>query len=883
MVVDADSGFPIAYRRLCRRLFACCTLAFTLALVPQHASLAQQGVVSGRVVDAQVAEPLSEVTVEIVTGGGRLIGSATTGDAGEFRLTNIPSGEYSLVISRFGYETRRIDGIRVRDAAVSLGEVEMTSRTFRLNPVIVTASRDEERAFDAPAAVYTVETRRIEERPATTAVEHVREAPAVDVMQSGMARNAVALRGFNSVANYTTMVLIDDRQSSVPSLRLNAFNMLSATDEDIERIEVVLGPGSAVYGPNTANGVLHIITRSPLDHQGSSVSVTGGERNLFQTTLRHAGLIGENLGYKVSGFYFQGDEWKYVDPVEQLNRDIAISQGADPDTLLIGRRDFDTGRFSAEARIDLRPSERSELSLSGGYHRLTSSLEQTLTTTAQALGWSSSYVQGRLFLNELFAQLYVNWSDTHDTYLLRTGDRLVDHSSLYAGQVRHATNVGDVQRFTYGADLFQTIPRTDGTIHGRNEDDDNVTEIGGYLQSETRLSPALDLIAAARLDYHSRVVDDLVFSPRVGLVFEPITEQNFRLTYNRSFNRPSTARLSVDIVASPTLAGLPYAILAETPGDGFTFRRDCSSPLVEPGLCMRSPFTPEGLGGPAQYFPLDATLFWDAAVQVVAAANPEVGAILGMMEQPDASQVGTLMRQLDPATGALEEVGDAFDVKPLKSSITTTLEAGYKGLIGDRLLLGVNVYYTEVEDFMSGTLDVTPSVFMEPASLGAYVASEAARLGLPLTPDDIADLTEAVASIPVATVTPTEPPRPDTPADIILSVRNLGDIDFWGGEVGATFLATDELSFSGTYSYVSKNFWEQVSSFADIALNAPRNKALLAAAYRSARLGLSAELRGRYVEGFQMNSGVFIGPVESYTLFDAYVTYALPFSRGTEV
>ncbi|UCF20946.1 MAG: TonB-dependent receptor, partial [Gemmatimonadota bacterium] len=103
------------------------------------------------------------------------------------------------------------------------------------------------------------------------------------------------------------------------------------------------------------------------------------------------------------------------------------------------------------------------------------------------------------------------------------------------------------------------------------------------------------------------------------------------------------------------------------------------------------------------------------------------------------------------------------------------------------------------------------------------------------------------------------------------------------GEVGATFLATDELSFSGTYSYVSKNFWEQVSSFADIALNAPRNKALLAAAYRSARLGLSAELRGRYVGGFEMNSGVFIGPVESYTLFDAYVTYALPFSRGTEV
>jgi hypothetical protein len=126
---------------------------------------------------------------------------------------------------------------------------------------------------------------------------------------------------------------------------------------------------------------------------------------------------------------------------------------------------------------------------------------------------------------------------------------------------------------------------------------------------------------------------------------------------------------------------------------------------------------------------------------------------------------------------------------------------------------------------------VTPSVFMDPATLGAYIASEAARLGLPVTPEDIAALTEGVASIPVAAVTPTEPPRPESPADIILSGRNLGDVDFWGGEPSTTLLATNELSFTGTYSYVSKNFWERVSSFADISLNAPQNKALLATAY----------------------------------------------------
>jgi iron complex outermembrane receptor protein len=298
---------------------------------------------------------------------------------------------------------------------------------------------------------------------------------------------------------------------------------------------------------------------------------------------------------------------------------------------------------------------------------------------------------------------------------------------------------------------------------------------------------------------------------------------------------------------------------------------------------MRSPFTPEGLGGPTQQLPLDATLFWDAAVQVVSVANPEAGAILGMMDQPDASQVETLMRQINPATGALEEVYDAFDVVPLKSSITTTFEAGYKGLVADRLLLGVNAYYTQVQDHISSVLDVTPSVFMEPTTLGAYIASEAVRLGLPLEPDDIAALTEGMASIPVATVTPTDPPRPETPADIVLAARNLGDFDLWGGEVSATLLATNELSFSGAYSYVSKNFWERPTHFADIALNAPRNKALLATAYRIPRLGLAAELRARYVEGYPVASGIWTGSVDSYTLIDAFVTYALPFSRRTEV
>ena len=79
---------------------------------------------------------------------------------------------------------------------------------------------------------------------------------------------------------------------------------------------MVLGPGSALYGPNSADGVMHIITRSPFASQGTSVNVGMGERSLRQTGFRHAGALGDRLGYKVSAQYYTGTEWEYTDPEE---------------------------------------------------------------------------------------------------------------------------------------------------------------------------------------------------------------------------------------------------------------------------------------------------------------------------------------------------------------------------------------------------------------------------------------------------------------------------------------------------------------------------------------------------------------------------------------
>ena len=118
--------------------------------------------------------------------------------------------------------------------------------------------------LDAPARVEVVTEQEIDVRPTVTAADHLRAVPGVDVATSGIQSTNVVARGFNNVFSGALYMLSDHRIAGVPSLRVNLMHFVPSTNEDLESIEVVLGPGAALYGPNTANGVLHMLTRSPL-------------------------------------------------------------------------------------------------------------------------------------------------------------------------------------------------------------------------------------------------------------------------------------------------------------------------------------------------------------------------------------------------------------------------------------------------------------------------------------------------------------------------------------------------------------------------------------------------------------------------------------------
>ena len=919
-----------------------------------------------------------------VTGGGLEQPRGAVSDArGRYAVPALPPGTYEIRVTHIGYRTVTRPEARVEPAGTTL-DFELEAAVIDLEQSVVSASRRREKALDAPASISIVEAAEIQARPALSVSEHVRDQPGVDFARTGLVQSNVVARGFNNVFSGALLTMTDNRIARVPSLRLNAQNFIPVTNQDIERIEVVLGPGSALYGPNSANGVMHIITRSPFNSAGTSVSVGGGERSLASGSIRHAGVVGPYLGYKVSAQYYTGNDWEFVDPEEVRVREQAIGAGADADDLLIGAREEQVERASLEARVDVRPSDDLTAIYTFGYNRGTH-VEQTGLGAGQAKAWTYNFHQVRAVYRDLFVQYYRNLSDAKDTYLLRTGEPIVDKSTLDVFQAQHAWGLGDRQRFTYGLDAQFTRPSTGGTITGDNEEDDDIDEVGLYLQSETGLAPQLDLVLSLRRDSHSRL-DEAEISPRAGLVYKPQETQSFRLTWNRAFSTPSTNNLYLDILGQRDVFGLEAfaPLLGYNPKvdvraqgtyrtgqeSGFTFRRGADGrgmyrssfqPTIEGALQVMglNPGDPgyaiDDDGYIALDHPVAANVQWGIGREVVLSQLvPQLqllapGLIAGMLVQQgmDAETAQTVAQeqaaivlaalpslvpeQLPGLTNSLgrlnlvsqgfDPVADATDVPGTESTITQTLEVGYKGILSDDLVVSADVYRTTQEGFVGPLAVETPNVFLDPASLkGALEPALAAQLSNPAdadaalaaqvlgaldqislpgliegdkdgsAADELAALfASGAAQIPFGTVSP-EQAWEDHPTAVLLSYRNFGDITLYGLDLAFGWYPSETWNLTGTYSLVSEDCFqnlsgideseENCSGIDDVALNAARHKFSLGGSWRLPQYDLGLGARWRYTAGFPMNSGVYVGDVEAYNSLDLRSRYDMPFAEG---
>ena len=889
-------------------LLAILTLVFSVGTASAQQPAA--GTISGRITDKETQAPVSGATIEAVTATGRAVASAVTDADGEFRLS-APAGNYAIIVTMLGYQTYRTENVRVVSGESSLVSAALTSEAFQLNPIVVSASKHAEKAIEAPAAVAVVSEREIAERPTITPVDHLRSVPGVDVMQTGVQSSNVVVRGFNNIFSGALHALSDYRIAGVPSLRVNFLHFTPQTNDDLARMEVVLGPGSALYGPNTANGVLHMISKSPLDDQGTIVSIAGGEQSVFQGTFRTAQLLSQNLGFKVSGQYIQAEEWLYRDRGEDSVRAAlpTTDAGLQASALFpagmtleerraranrIGNRDFDIGRWSGDARLDWRGSPDWTTTLQGGVTNA-NGIELTGIGAGQVNDWKYSYAQLRTQYRGWFAQTYLNMSDAGETFLLRNGAPITDKSKVWVSQLQHTADLGTVQTFTYGADYISTMPNTNRTINGTREDDDEYNEIGAYLQSETRLHRMFDVVLAGRYDKHSRL-EDPVWSPRAALVFKPTPEHNFRATYNRAFSTPTSLNLFLDIDAGPLGALGPFGFRAHAQAPG---RAGINLHDANGNLQIRTPFA----GQPAALVTPNIGNIYQNQVTAIslAAALPAslVTYMRGLAADPAFATSQSLIL-LDPLTNkALPFANNAVnDIGGIEESTTSTIEFGYKGLIGNKLLLAADVWQAKHKNFTSPLIAATPLVLLNPTALGAFIVPRLvpAFMAQGMTQAQATAQATAIANgmvrLPGGVISSAE--TTNAAPSLILTYINFGDITLEGADISATALLSDAFQVSVTGSLVSDDFFQLPlgSGRTDstvVALNAPKKKGSAAVTYRNIARHFNGEVRVRYTDEFPANSAGYVGLacvegapansgecVKAYTLLDLTAGYGLP-------
>ncbi|MDO8501061.1 MAG: TonB-dependent receptor [Gemmatimonadaceae bacterium] len=840
---------------------------------------AQNGSVTGRVT-ASDGTAIAGATVQAIS-GPRAVGAAKTDESGRYRISNVPAGTYTVRARIFGFTPMSLQDITVGSGGSTSANFSLVEAPNQLEQVVTTASRAPEKVIDAPASISVITVAAVEERATVNVADHVAASPGIDVARGGIIRSNIVARGFNNIFSGALLTLTDNRFAFMPSLRVNIPYLSPTTNEDIERIEVVLGPGAALYGPNTAGGVMALFTKSPFTSPGTTVAVDGGTQNLIRGAFRTAWAPTPKFGFKATYDVFHAKEWDFLPS----------------DTVLEGKpRDRNVNRQGGEIRADFRPTAASEIIANYGRSKAGSAVEPTGLGPAQIKDWVYQTYQLRGRINQLFAQVFLNTSDAGGTFLLNavrpttncpnTGDAacIIDKSSQLAAQIQDGFDLGTRQRFLFGYDYIHTTPKTEGTINGRNEGDDDIIENGGYIHSVTDITDQFQLTTAARVDKHSRL-NDAVFSPRVALVFKPVENQNFRLTYNRAFSTPSTLNLFLDLQASriPLTGTQLFGVRAlGVPATGFTFRHDCTGGVN--GLCMR---VPTAFGGtPATPIPANAALLYKAAFAaagsgLVAAGVPASIVSYLAAQQPTSAEVGTKLRILQSNATFIDVLPtDLRDVAQLKPEIHNTFEGGYKGIFSNRLQLSVDVWKENRKNFVGPLTIETPNVFLDAATLGGFIAGKLAAIGLPaatigaLAPTIAGGLggvsggKGAAVGVPLGVVNFNE--SLSSGSDVIVTYRNFGNLDLWGSDFGAELLLDYGFSMAGTYSYVNKNLFpkSEVGGLQDISLNAPANKHSFTVRYRDEASGWNAEIRERHVDGFQAISYIS-GTVKPYTLLDA--------------
>ena len=692
------------------------TIFFAFVMLASATMLAQT-TVTGLVKDAQTGETLLGANVKV---SDKAIGTTTDFD-GKFSLEVNAAPPFTIEISMLGFKAVSVEITKNNQEVMVSLEEDATS----LEEIVFSASRRRQKVQEAPASVSIITPKDIlNSAAAVDPVMNLANIAGVQMQQQSANTVNIEMRAGSGVFGTSTFPILDYRYLVTPSAGTFYSYQSGMSNIDLQRVEVVRGAASALYGPGVTSGVVHFMSKSPIDYPGTTVEMLGGTLSTSGMTVRHAFKNdNDKFGFKVNVRYQRGKDFE-LDPVEDAafisGLQTTISQPAivngrvdptQPGEQLLSLSDLDDNgdgnplateyqNYSANVHLEFRPTDETTAFLSAGFAN-----GGGIFFNSQGAGYQQGtdyWVQGRVQSGGLFAQVYYNYNnggtEEKPTFLYQTGLRQVAERNSLEAQLQYNFDIPKFlnSNFTIGTDYRNSKSMTANTLYGINEDRDDYIITGLYLQGTSKISDKLDLTYAGRYDKFN-FIDEGAFARRVAIVCKANDNHTFRASFNKANTGPSALQQNIDF---------PVSVLA--PGIADVWLSGQYAPQVfpdNPTIDLAVPGLPDLPYGTTQ-FPL--------AYAYGAVAQPTLTALFGgLAGNPLLPVVQNFFNGYVPSGGTGQLVGyNLFNGEPMneltgtgRSAVETlnSFEVGYKGLIANKLSVSLDVYTYERKGFTQFT------------------------------------------------------------------------------------------------------------------------------------------------------------------------------------
>ncbi len=430
-----------------------------------------------------------------------------------------------------------------------------------MNQEVTTVTRTTSTVGQSAAAVFVITPEMIQRSGALTIPELFKMVPGMDVAQVNASTWAISARGFSSAYGATfqnnLLVQVDGQSVYNPIFAGVFWDTVDYPLQDIERIEVIRGPGGSVWGANAVNGVINIITKPASETQGGFFSAGGGTSQQGFGEIRYGGKAGDDTYYRVYG--------------KGLSRDNDFDTMGDPnDAWTVGRGGF---------RVDSHPNDPNRFTLQGDYFYsdARSFSESATPAPPHFTSQFSEISNGGSILGRWTHQVAPDSSWTLQSYWNYSTRSSFENSlnlrwSTFDLDFQHEVPIADNQKFNYGLEyrLNDSFlgPSPGSTFFGSTRSSESV--FSGFMQDQITLVPdRLILTLGSKLEYNT--YSGFEYQPSGRLLWSPTSRQSVWAAISRAVRTPDAFERDTTLLAKlPGTTGETAEIAPNTDIDSET-------------------------------------------------------------------------------------------------------------------------------------------------------------------------------------------------------------------------------------------------------------------------------------------------------------------------